>query len=63
MYQVTAMYQDAEVGYGEGESYEYAMNEAVDSLADAYPTEDVKLVCSHGILTVSTPLDVWMEFA
>jgi hypothetical protein len=59
MYQVTAMYEDSEVGYGEGESYEYAAAEASDSVSPIYQAEDVLLVCSSGILQVKTPLDLW----
>lgn len=65
-YQVTALYQDAEVGFGEGESYEYAVREAADSVPSIYPAEDVMLTCTSPIgglpVTVSTPLDLFLEF-
>ena len=66
MFQVTALYQDAEVGYGEGESYEYAARECADSVEWMYPAEDVKLVCTHNVgglpVRVETPLDLFREF-
>lgn len=64
MYQVTALYQDAEVGYGEGESYEYAAQEAADSVSDMYPADDVLLTCTQKIggfpVTVATPLSLYL---
>lgn len=63
MYQVTAIYQGSEVGYGEGDSYEYAANEAAESVPSIYPEDDVILTCSSGIMTVETPLSIWREFA
>lgn len=36
MYQVTAVYQDAEIGYGEGESLDWAAEECALSIVD-YP--------------------------
>ena len=67
MYQVTALYQDAEVGYGEGDSYEWAARECADSVEWMYPASDVVLVCTHNVgglpVTVSTPLDLFREFA
>lgn len=63
MFQVTAMYQDEEVGYGEGESYEWAAQECSESVSDVYPSEDVMLVCTHGVVQVSTPLDLHREAA
>ena len=32
MYQVTAIWQDSEVGYGEGESLEYAREDCIQSI-------------------------------
>jgi hypothetical protein len=36
MYQVTALYEDAEIGYGEGDSYLYALNECNESVPQMY---------------------------
>ncbi len=36
MYQVTAVYQGAEIGYGEGEGLSYAKQDAVDSIPSIY---------------------------
>ena len=38
MYQVTAVYQGAEIGYGEGERLSYAKQEAIDSIPSIYLT-------------------------
>lgn len=62
MYQVTAIYQGAEIGYGEGNCYEYAATECSESVPDIYPVEDVQMICAHGILIVSTPLEIWRMF-
>lgn len=62
MFQVTAIYDGAEVGYGEGEAYEYAAQECADSVSPLYPPECVKMVCQKGILRVETPLDIWQAF-
>jgi hypothetical protein len=65
-YQVTALYQDAEVGYGESDVYEDAAREAASSVPSIYPQEDVMLNCTSLVggmpVTVSTPLDLWLEF-
>ncbi len=42
-YQVTAMYQDSEIGYGEGESLQCAKQEALEQVPSFYPREEVKL--------------------
>ena len=63
MYQVTAIYNDAEIGYGEAETYEDAAREAADSVPDVYPAADVVLECEHGALIVSTPLDIYRACA
>ena len=63
MYQVTAMYGDDEVGYGEGEGYEYAARECAESVSEMYPASEVLLVCTHGVIQMRTPLDIWQEFA
>jgi hypothetical protein len=36
MYQVTAIFQDSEIGYGEGESLEYATDECRESIPDIF---------------------------
>ena len=36
MYQVTAVYQGCEIGYGEGEGLDYAKQEAIDSIPSIY---------------------------
>lgn len=36
MYQITILFQGAEIGYGEGESYKWARDEAVQSVSDFY---------------------------
>jgi hypothetical protein len=36
MYQVTAVYQGAEIGYGEGEGLDYAKEEAIESIPSIY---------------------------
>ena len=38
MYQVTAIYQGAEIGYGEGEGLRYAKREALESIPSIYST-------------------------
>lgn len=67
MYQVTALYGDAEIGYGEGETYEDAARECADSCADVvpvvYPAADVVLACTHGAIETETPLDLWLACA
>ena len=32
MYQVTAIYEDSEVGYGEGEGLDYAIQDCIESV-------------------------------
>ena len=63
MYQVTAIYGDEEVGYGEGETYEWAASECAESVSEMYPASEVLLVCTHGAVQMRTPLDIWQEFA
>ncbi len=66
MYQVTALYQDVEVGHGESDVYQIAMNDAAGSVSTIYPASDVTLVCTSNIgelpVTVRTPLDTWLAF-
>ena len=63
MYQVTAIYEDAEVGYGENDIYADAARECAESVPSIYPEESVVMVCANGVLEVRTPLDVWRMFA
>lgn len=63
MYQFTAIYEDAEVGYGESDNYEDAALECAESVPSIYPEESVVMVCANGVLEVRTPLDVWRMFA
>lgn len=58
---VVAMYMDAEIGMGEGETYEYAMRECLDSIPAMYPAEDVELVARNSampFLVVTMPMDL-----
>lgn len=59
-YQVVALYEDAEVGYGESEIYEDAAREAAESVPDLYPADDVVLCCTRGAVEVKTPLALWL---
>ena len=36
MYQVTAIFQDSEIGYGEGEGLDYATDECLASIPDIF---------------------------
>ena len=36
MYQVTAIYEDAEIGYGEGEGLSYGIEECLDSVPSVF---------------------------
>lgn len=63
MYQVQAIWEGMEIGYGEAEVYEDAAQEASESVDEMYPDDEVFLLCTHGIMTVKTPLNVWNEFA
>jgi hypothetical protein len=44
MIQVTAIYQDSEVGYGEGESLNYAIDDCIESIPSIF--EGVKITLS-----------------
>jgi hypothetical protein len=53
MHQVTAIFQDSEIGYGEGEKFDYAVEECLDSMPsifsmsifnDEISTDDVELL-------------------
>ena len=43
MYQVTAIYQDSEVGYGEGEGLDYAVQDCAASISPMFENEKVTL--------------------
>ena len=59
MYQVTAIYEGTEVGYGESELYEDAALECSESVPGIYPDDEVQMVCTHGVLRVSIPLNLY----
>ena len=46
MIQATAMWQDEEIGYGEGESLVGAIDEAIDGLIDhpMYPHDEIEIL-------------------
>lgn len=44
MYQITAIYQDSEIGYGEGESLKYALEDCGASIPSIYENEQVELL-------------------
>ena len=44
MYQITAIYQDSEIGYGEGESLKYALEDCGASISSMYENEQVELL-------------------
>ena len=65
MYQVTAIYgNDSEVGYGEGEDYQYAMMECMESVDGIYlcDVDNINLVARKegSIMTVKTPMSLYM---
>lgn len=56
MYQVTAIYQNSEIGYGEGESDAYAVQECLESIPSIYielGREDIQLIVRHGTGDIS----------
>ncbi|WP_423197881.1 hypothetical protein DFLDMN_001520 [Cupriavidus sp. H19C3] len=60
-YTVTALYMDAEIAAGEGDSHEYAVRECMDGVSDMYPAEDVTLECKSSAMphvVVTMPLDL-----
>ena len=67
MFTVTAIYDGCEIGFGEGESYDYAMNEAVESISSQY----VEMVADEIVLraisstlacvAVETQLSLWLS--
>ena len=44
MYQITAIYQNSEIGYGEGESLKYALEDCGASIPSIYENERVELL-------------------
>jgi len=44
MYQVTAIYQNSEIGYGEGESLKYAIEDCGASISPMFENEKVEIL-------------------
>jgi hypothetical protein len=44
MYQVTAIYEGCEIGYGEGEGSSYAIEECIESIDSIYQQEQLTIV-------------------
>ena len=66
MYTVTAIYRnDSEIGYGEGEGYEYSMMECMESVDGIYLSdiENIKLVARRegSIMIVETPMSLYID--
>jgi len=40
MYQVTAIFQDSEIGYGEGEKIVYSIEECIDSIPEIFKNRE-----------------------
>ena len=61
MFTVTAICNGMEVGHGEGEGYQYAMEEAVESIPKGlFEVDDVVLVARNDDgMTVETQLRAW----
>ena len=51
MYQVTAIFMDSEIGYGEGQSSSYAIEDCIESIDNIYMQE--KLIISLHVLSNS----------
>jgi len=66
MFQVTALYQDSEIGFGEGDSYEFAMQECIDSIDSFYSSVEDEIVLEAtkegNIAKICTPLSVYNMF-
>ena len=43
MYQVTAIFMDSEIGYGEGESSSYAIEDCIESIDNIYMQEKLMI--------------------
>lgn len=68
MFQVTALYADAEIAYAEGDDYQDTVRECVAGIPEMYLAcpEDVKLSAfnpTHTVSHVVTPLDIWQMFS
>lgn len=64
MYTVTALYCDAEVSTGEGESLAWARGECIESIPEMYlaVAEDITLsITREGSFTVTMPLSAFLE--
>ena len=48
MFQVTAIYQDSEIGYGEGEGLEYAITDCAASIPSIFENENIMLSILDG---------------
>lgn len=51
-YTYTVLYMDSEVSFGEGESFEYAREEALENVPAMYPQEDLMFsaTCNNGMI-------------
>ena len=49
MYQVTAIYQGSEIGYGEGEGIDYSIEECLTSIPEIFHVvkEEIELLILH----------------
>ena len=57
-YTYTVIYMDSEIAFGEGESFEYARDEALGQVSGMYPRDDLEFVstCDSGVIgSVSGP--------
>ena len=62
MYTVTAVWQDCEIGFGEGEGFQYAVSEAIDSIDGFYRPvlDEVTLeIRQEGGMTVTAPASLY----
>ncbi len=62
MYRVTAVYDGCEIGYGEGDGDQYAVEDCIDSIPQIYkdnaPLDDIRLFVrdSSGLVYTNTLL-------
>lgn len=66
MYTVTAIYRnDSEVGYGEGEGYQYSMMECMESIPEFYLGDIENIVLrarrEDCPMIVETPMSLYMD--
>jgi hypothetical protein len=57
-YTYTVIYMDSEIAFGEGESFEYAREEALEQISEMYPRDDLEFIstCDTGVIgSVSGP--------